>query len=52
MADGNFPATDGAACAHHFTAPRRHHQVLDAGHDLPQEAPDAFASAVFELAIL
>ena len=33
-----------------FTAPRRHHQVPDAGHNLPQEAPDAFAGAVLELA--
>lgn len=46
-ADGNFPATDGAASAHHFTAPR-HHQVPDAGYNLPQEAPDAFAEAVLE----
>ena len=52
MADGNFPVTDGAASAHHFTAPRRHHQVPDAGHNLPQEAPDAFAGAVLELATL
>jgi pimeloyl-ACP methyl ester carboxylesterase len=48
-ADGNFPATDGAAAAHHLTAPRRHHQVPDAGHNLPQEAPGAFAGAVLEL---
>jgi pimeloyl-ACP methyl ester carboxylesterase len=52
MADGNFPATDGAVSAYHFTAPRRHHQVPDAGHNLPQEAPDAFADAVLELATL
>ena len=49
MADGNFPATDGTAAAHHFTAARRHHQVPDAGHNLPQEAPAAFAGAVLEL---
>jgi pimeloyl-ACP methyl ester carboxylesterase len=52
MADGNFPATDGVASAHHFTASRRHHQVPDAGHNLPQEAPGAFADAVLELATL
>jgi pimeloyl-ACP methyl ester carboxylesterase len=52
MADGNFPATDGTVSAHHFTAARRHHQVPDAGHNLPQEAPDAFADAVVELATL
>ena len=50
LADGNFPATDGSASAHHFTGPRVHHQVPNAGHNLPQEAPDAFASAILELA--
>gem|GEM_PF-3632901 len=46
MADCNFPATDGAAGSHHFTAARRHRQVPDAGHNLPQEAP----ARSFELA--
>lgn len=48
-ADGNFPATDGSSGAAHFAGPRRHHQVRDAGHNLPQEAPAAFADAVKEL---
>jgi pimeloyl-ACP methyl ester carboxylesterase len=48
-ADGNFPATDGTAGAAHFTGVRRHHQVADAGHNLPQEAPAAFADAVREV---
>jgi pimeloyl-ACP methyl ester carboxylesterase len=52
MADGNFPATDGSASASHFTGPRVHHQVPGAGHNLPQEAPDAFAAAVLEVAEL
>ena len=52
LADGNFPATDGSASARHFTRPRVHHQVPNAGHNLPQEAPEAFASAVLELAHL
>jgi len=52
LADGNFPATDGSTSARHFTGPRVHHQVPNAGHNLPQEAPDAFASAVLELAHL
>ncbi len=52
LADGNFPATDGSASAHHFTGPRVHHQVPNAGHNLPQESPEAFASAVLELAHL
>jgi pimeloyl-ACP methyl ester carboxylesterase len=49
LADGNFPATDGSTSARHFTGPRVHHQVPNAGHNLPQEAPDVFASAVLEL---
>jgi pimeloyl-ACP methyl ester carboxylesterase len=52
LADGNFPATDGSAYARHFTGPHAHHQVPDAGHNLPQEAPGAFADAVLELATL
>ena len=47
-ADGNFPATDGSAGAVHFTGPRLHRRVADAGHNLPQEAPAAFADAVRE----
>jgi len=49
LADGNFPATDASASAHHFTGPRTHHRVPHAGHNLPQEAPEAFAAAVLEL---
>jgi pimeloyl-ACP methyl ester carboxylesterase len=33
----------------HFTGPRMH-QLPNAGHNLPREAPDAFAGAVLELA--
>jgi pimeloyl-ACP methyl ester carboxylesterase len=49
QADGNFPATDGTASAAHFTGPREHRQVPAAGHNLPQEAPDAFADAILAL---
>lgn len=52
LADGNFPASDGSSSARHFTGPRVHHQVRGAGHNLPQERPDAFAGAVLELADL
>ncbi len=52
MADGNFPATDGSASASHFTGARVHHQVPGAGHNLPQESPEAFAEAVLEVAEL
>jgi pimeloyl-ACP methyl ester carboxylesterase len=36
--------------AAHFTGPRTHRQVPDAGHNLPREAPQAFAQAVLDLA--
>jgi pimeloyl-ACP methyl ester carboxylesterase len=49
LADGNFPATDGSPSAARFSGRRVHHQVLDAGHNLPQEAPEAFADAVLEV---
>lgn len=48
-ADGNFPATDGSPSAAHFTGPRTHRRVPDAGHNLPQEAPRAFADAVVDV---
>ncbi|RRR87086.1 alpha/beta fold hydrolase [Streptomyces sp. RP5T] len=51
-ADGNFPATDGSSTAHHFTGPRLHLQVADAGHNLPQERPEAFAAAVRDVRAL
>lgn len=50
MADGNFPATDGSQHAHLFTGPREHRQIPHAGHNLPAEAPQAFAAAVFDVA--
>jgi pimeloyl-ACP methyl ester carboxylesterase len=50
QADGNFPATDGTSSSAHFLGPRTHLQVRDAGHNLPQEAPAAFADAVLGLA--
>ncbi|WP_407177241.1 alpha/beta fold hydrolase [Bradyrhizobium sp. STM 3562] len=48
-ADGVAPATDGTAQATKFTGPRRHRMVPRAGHNLPQEEPEAFAAAVLEL---
>jgi pimeloyl-ACP methyl ester carboxylesterase len=47
--DGVAPATNGAASAQKFTARRGHRVVPGAGHNLPQEAPEAFAAAVMEL---
>lgn len=51
-ADGNFPATDGSVQAMRFTGPREHRQVAHAGHNLPREAPHAFAAAVLRVAEL
>jgi pimeloyl-ACP methyl ester carboxylesterase len=48
-ADGVVPATDGTAQAGKFTGPRRHRIVPHAGHNLPQEEPEAFATAVLEV---
>jgi len=48
-ADGVAPVTDGAAQAAKFTGPRRHRVVPRAGHNLPQEEPEAFAAAVMEV---
>ncbi len=48
-ADGVNPATDGTASAGKFGGPRTHHVIPNAGHNLPQEEPEAFAAAVMEL---
>lgn len=48
-ADGVLPAGDGSASAAKFTGRRVHRVVPGAGHNLPQEAPEAFAAAVMEL---
>ena len=48
-ADGVAAATDGRSTAHRFTGKRVHRLVPNAGHNLPQEEPEAFAAAVMEL---
>jgi pimeloyl-ACP methyl ester carboxylesterase len=48
-ADGVFPPTDGRASAAKFSGPRTHRVIPRAGHNLPQEEPEAFAAAVMEL---
>jgi pimeloyl-ACP methyl ester carboxylesterase len=48
--DGVAPATDGTAYARMFTGKRTHRIIKGAGHNLPQEAPQAFAEAVVEVA--
>jgi pimeloyl-ACP methyl ester carboxylesterase len=49
MADGVIAATDGTSSAAHFIGSREHRQIPDVGHNLPQEAPQAFADAVAAL---
>ena len=48
--DGVIPATDGRSTTGRFTGKRTHRVIPDVGHNLPQEAPEAFAAAVAELA--
>ena len=48
-ADGVVPSTDGAAQAAKFSRRVAHRIVPQAGHNLPQEEPEAFAQAVMEL---
>jgi pimeloyl-ACP methyl ester carboxylesterase len=47
--DGVAPATDGTRSAAKFTGRRSHRVIPRAGHNLPQEEPEAFAGAVMEL---
>ena len=48
-ADGVAPATDGSASAAKFTGGRSHRVIPGAGHNLPQEEPEAFVATVMEL---
>jgi pimeloyl-ACP methyl ester carboxylesterase len=48
-ADGVAPATDGSASAAKFSDRRAHRVIPRAGHNLPQEEPEAFAAALMEL---
>jgi pimeloyl-ACP methyl ester carboxylesterase len=47
--DGVAPATDGSASAAKFKGRRVHRVIPCAGHNLPQEEPEAFTAAVMEL---
>jgi pimeloyl-ACP methyl ester carboxylesterase len=49
-ADGVVPATDGTSTAAKFTGERQHRVIPNVGHNLPEEAPQAFADAAWELA--
>jgi len=50
LADGNFPASDPSRDAHLFTGPREHRLIPHAGHNLPAEAPHAFAELIVDVA--
>jgi pimeloyl-ACP methyl ester carboxylesterase len=50
LADGVIRATDGSAWNGRFAGTWQHRRIPGAGHNLPQEAPRAFADAVAELA--
>lgn len=47
--DGVAPATDGTAYAGMFSGRRTHRIIRGVGHNLPQEAPRAFAQAVLDV---
>ena len=49
-ADGVVAATDGKSTAPKFAGERQHRVIPGIGHNPPQEAPAAFAAAVWELA--
>ena len=48
-ADGVTAATDGSASAAKYSARQAYRVIPHAGHNLPQEEPEAFAAAVMEL---
>ena len=43
------PPSDRTKLAPRFTGPHEHRVFAGVGHDVPQEAPAAFADAVLEL---
>ena len=47
--DGVAPASDGTSYAMKFSGKRTHRVLKGVGHNLPQEAPKAFAEAVIEV---
>jgi len=47
--DGVAPATDGTAYAGKFSGKHIHRIIKGAGHNLPQEAPQAFTDAIIEV---
>ena len=47
--DGVASATDGTSYAGRFSGKRTHRIIKGVGHNLPQEAPQAFAEAVLEV---
>jgi pimeloyl-ACP methyl ester carboxylesterase len=48
-ADGVAPASDGTSSAKKFSGKRTHRIIKGIGHNLPREAPQAFADAVVDV---
>ena len=48
--DFDGAAADGAAYAKRFVGPYAHRVLKGIGHNVPQEAPDAFAKAIVDVA--
>jgi pimeloyl-ACP methyl ester carboxylesterase len=48
-ADGVIPVTDGSAHAPRFSNRIAHRVIKNAGHNLPQEEPEAFAEAILDV---
>jgi len=48
--DGVTPASDGTSYGGKFSGKRTHRIIKGVGHNLPQEAPKAFADAVIDAA--
>jgi pimeloyl-ACP methyl ester carboxylesterase len=48
--DGVHPAEESASHVRHFTGPYERRVLPRIGHNVPQEAPDAFAAAILALA--
>jgi pimeloyl-ACP methyl ester carboxylesterase len=47
--DGVMPIGGTAHLAHHFTGPYEHRVIPGAGHNIPQEKPQAFVDAVCDI---
>ena len=49
LGDFDGPAVDGTSCRDRFTGKYSHRIPEDIGHNVPQEAPQAFAQAIVDV---